>query len=165
MAWVKLDDQFADHPKVIQAGPLAGWLYICGLTYCSRLLTDGFIPSGQVRRLADLKNADALAQRLVQVGLWEACEGGFRVPGHGSTYLLCAPPTDQELRRSGEYKAWRRAVLTRDGHSCMACGSLDDIQAHHIQPWATAPDLRFDVANGIALCAPCHREVHRKATS
>lgn len=79
MAWVKLDDQFADHPKVIEAGPLAAWLYVCGLTYCSRLLTDGFIPAGQIRRLADVKNPDALAKRLVAVGLWEACDGGYRI--------------------------------------------------------------------------------------
>lgn len=79
MAWVKLDDQFADHPKVTEAGPLAAWLYICGLTYCSRLLTDGFIPAAQVRRLADVKSPDALAHRLVTVGLWEACEGGYRI--------------------------------------------------------------------------------------
>jgi hypothetical protein len=93
MAWVKLDDQFADHPKVLQAGPLAGWLYICGLTYCSRLLTDGFIPSGQVRRLADLKNPDALAKRLVDAGLWESCEGGFRI----HDYLEYQPTKERVL--------------------------------------------------------------------
>lgn len=79
MAWVKLDDQFTDHPKVIEAGPMASWLFVCGLTYCARLLTDGFIPSGQVRKLADLDGAPDLATHLVTVGLWERCEGGFLV--------------------------------------------------------------------------------------
>jgi hypothetical protein len=54
MTWVKIDDGFADHPKVIEAGPMASWLFLCGLTYCSRQLTDGFIPAGQLRRLADV---------------------------------------------------------------------------------------------------------------
>ena len=79
MSWVKLDDQFTDHPKVIAAGPMAGWLYVCGLTYCSRYLTDGFIPTAQVRRLADLKGTDRLASALVDAGLWDRCDGGYMV--------------------------------------------------------------------------------------
>ncbi len=79
MTWVKLDDQFADHPKVLMAGPLASWLYVCGLTYCSRLLTDGFIPTAQVRRLADVDNAQELANKLVEVGLWDIVDNGFQI--------------------------------------------------------------------------------------
>ena len=79
MAWIKIDDQFSDHPKVIAAGPLAAWLHICGLTYCGRYLTDGLIPLGQLRKLADVDNAIELAARLVEVGLWEETEGGFLV--------------------------------------------------------------------------------------
>jgi hypothetical protein len=69
MTWIKLDDQIADHPKIVKAGPLASWLYICGLTYCARFLTDGFIPQEQVRRLADVKNVHELTQKLIAVGL------------------------------------------------------------------------------------------------
>ncbi|HEX9413816.1 MAG TPA: hypothetical protein VF916_09970 [Ktedonobacterales bacterium] len=79
MPWVMLDDQFADHPKVMAAGPLASWLYICGLTYCARYLTDGFIPAAQVRKLADVENASALACRLVDADLWHETEGGYLV--------------------------------------------------------------------------------------
>ena len=79
MAWVKIDDQFTDHPKVVAAGPLAGWLYVCGLTYCSRYLTDGFIPEAQIRRMADIKNPAACASRLVDAGLWIRVDGGYHV--------------------------------------------------------------------------------------
>jgi hypothetical protein len=79
MPWVKLDDQFADHPKIVACGPLASWLYVCGLGYCCRLLTDGFIPEGQVRKLADVEDAKGLAENLVEVNLWERCDGGYRV--------------------------------------------------------------------------------------
>jgi hypothetical protein len=79
MPWVKVDDAFADHPKVVQAGPLAAWLYVAGLCYCGRLLTDGFIPRGQVRKLADVPGALKLAARLVEVGLWEEYPDGYRV--------------------------------------------------------------------------------------
>ncbi len=77
--WVKLDDQFSDHPKVIEAGPLASWLYVCGLTYAARYLTDGYIPAGQVRKLADVDNAAELAAKLVDVGLWESIDGGYLI--------------------------------------------------------------------------------------
>jgi len=36
MAWVRLDDGFPDHPKALQAGPLACWLYVCGIAYANR---------------------------------------------------------------------------------------------------------------------------------
>jgi hypothetical protein len=69
--WVKLDDTFPDHPKVERAGPAAAWLYVCGLCYCARYLTDGLIPGTAVARLTALKNNRALAEKLVEVGLWE----------------------------------------------------------------------------------------------
>lgn len=79
MTWIKLDDKFPDHPKVAAAGPMASWLYICGLAYANRLLTDGFLPCAVIRRLADIDDADALAERLVSAALWERVEGGFRI--------------------------------------------------------------------------------------
>lgn len=79
MAWVKLDEKFPDHPKVSAAGPLASWLYVCGVAYCNRMLTDGFIPAAQVRRLADVDNSDELAARLVTAGLWEETDDGFQI--------------------------------------------------------------------------------------
>lgn len=63
---------------------------------------------------------------------------------------------DREDRKSWRYRAWRRAVLNRDGHQCQRCGSKSDLHAHHIQRWSKRPDLRFEVANGITLCASCH---------
>lgn len=79
MPWVKLDDRFPDHPKIAQAGPLAGWLYICGLAYANRMSTDGHLPAGIIRRLADLDNAAELADRLVSAGLWERADGGYTI--------------------------------------------------------------------------------------
>ena len=54
MSWVKLDDQFSDHPKLLKVGPLAGWLWVSSLAYSSRYLTDGFIPEEAVPRLINL---------------------------------------------------------------------------------------------------------------
>lgn len=79
MTWTKIDDQFYDHPKVVAAGPLGVALFVCGLSYCSRHLTDGFISTTQVRRLIDIDNPRDVAEKLVAVGLWERRDGGYQV--------------------------------------------------------------------------------------
>ncbi|MDH6448247.1 hypothetical protein M2155_000655 [Streptomyces sp. SAI-119] len=68
--YVKVHDGLPDHPKIIEAGGEAGWLYICGLAYASRQLTDGVISKRLVRRLTDGSNPEASASALVRVGLW-----------------------------------------------------------------------------------------------
>lgn len=104
MAWLKLDDAFTDHPKIMAAGPMAGWLHVCALTYCSRLLTDGFIPAGQVRKLADIDNAGELVQRLIDAGLWDTCDGGYQI----HDYLDFNPSRADTLKRR-EYDRNRKA--------------------------------------------------------
>ena len=47
MPWVRIDDGYADHPKMAAVGPLGQALWLAGLAYCNRYLTDGFIPRTQ----------------------------------------------------------------------------------------------------------------------
>lgn len=68
--YVKVHDGLPDHPKIIEAGGEAGWLYICGLAYASRQLTDGVISKRLVPRLTDGSKPEASASALVRVGLW-----------------------------------------------------------------------------------------------
>lgn len=79
MAWVKLDDGFAEHPKVQEVGGDAAWLHVCALSYCNRNLTDGFIAAQLIARLSDRRTPRKLAERLVTVGLWDAVEGGWAI--------------------------------------------------------------------------------------
>jgi len=59
------------------------------------------------------------------------------------------------------YTDWRKKVYKRDKHKCQmpGCGYRKYLQAHHIQRWASASSLRFDVDNGITLCKNCHSRV------
>lgn len=116
MAWVKLDDHFDDHPKVVRAGPLGMALFVAGLCYCNRNLTDGFIPVAQVPRLINLdglyvkasgKDGSTerpdpyqIAEWLVECRLWEHAHGGYRI----HDYLKYQPSREEvdqirELRR------------------------------------------------------------------
>jgi len=84
MGWIKIDPNFGDSPRMLRAGPLAGWLYVCGLCYCSRHQTGGIIPGAALPLLVDLVeildcdapvDVYALAEHLVTVGLWERAGG------------------------------------------------------------------------------------------
>jgi len=108
MVWVRLADDFVDHPKVVEAGPLASWLYVCGLSYSNRYATDGFIPSGQVRRLADVREPDLLARKLVEVRLWEPVKGGYQIHDYAEYQ-----PSSAEVKRDREATAKRQAEFRR----------------------------------------------------
>ena len=71
MTWVRIDEGFPEHPKVLAAGGDAAWLFVCGLCYCNRNLTDGFIPEAALVRLTSARKARHLADVLVKVELWE----------------------------------------------------------------------------------------------
>lgn len=67
-------------------------------------------------------------------------------------------PLHAKLRHSPEYKAWRSVVFARDGFVCVLCGVKGvPLNADHIKPFASYPELRFEPNNGRTLCVPCHR--------
>lgn len=68
-----------------------------------------------------------------------------------------ASRTNDLIRKSIEYIEWRRAVFIRDDRKCVWCGSIEKIEADHIKPFSTYPELRFDISNGRTLCQPCHK--------
>jgi len=121
MAWVKLDDHFPDHPKIVSAGPLGAWLYVAGLCYCNRLLTNGFIPISQVDRLSphredqDLRDSPLkLAARLCGLGLWG--EGERKgVPGYFVHDFLKYQPSKKQVMTERAKTAIRQGRF-RNGH-------------------------------------------------
>lgn len=82
MAWARLDDQFFFNPKVIGAGRDGRDCYIASLTYSTGQLTDGLVPEGVLPLLgamAGVTDIEGAADALVRAGLWEPCEGGYRI--------------------------------------------------------------------------------------
>jgi hypothetical protein len=79
VTWVKLDDQFPHHPRVVQAGDMAAWLYVSGLCYAGQFLTDGVIPKGQLRRLTNLHKPEKEAGKLVEAGLWHDKDDHYEI--------------------------------------------------------------------------------------
>ena len=67
------------------------------------------------------------------------------------------------IRKSIEYKLWRKAVFERDNSTCQKCIiSGNYLIAHHINNFADFPELRLAINNGITLCRKCHKVFHRK---
>lgn len=78
MGWVRLDDNFADHPKVIALSDTAFRLFITGLCYSNRQLTDGLIPYQIVMAWVGddlMKPSDELESQ----ELWKRVTKGFQI--------------------------------------------------------------------------------------
>jgi hypothetical protein len=113
MPWVRLDDHAPEHPKMLRAGPVACWLWVCGLAYCSRHLTDGEVPAEAVTALGVPKAMDAVS-RLLREGLWEEAPTGYRI----HDYHTYQPSKEQVITRrkrtTDRVTEWKR----KHGYAC-----------------------------------------------
>ena len=78
MAWIKLDDQFPDHPKVDSLSHGAFRLHVAGMCHAGRYLSDGLIETSRVPRLIHGYRPSMLKE-LIDVGLWHPVEGGWEI--------------------------------------------------------------------------------------
>jgi 5-methylcytosine-specific restriction endonuclease McrA len=62
---------------------------------------------------------------------------------------------------STSYGELHRQVLERDGWRCQVCGSMQNLQVHHLK--FRSQSGGDEEQNLITLCAQCHARVHRKA--
>ena len=74
-------------------------------------------------------------------------------------------PERQRLYRSGKWKDVVKAAFERDEFRCQRCGApkagRGSLHTHHIRPFATDIEGRFDVNNLVTLCRSCHAAEHR----
>lgn len=80
MAWLKLDDGFAEHPKIDPLSARAFRLHVTALCLVARKLTDGHVTAkdAQVCRLLAGANKANVAE-LEQAGLWETVGDGWLI--------------------------------------------------------------------------------------
>ena len=127
MSWVKIDDQFADHPKIKQVGAIGLAIQVAALCYCAKYLTDGFlsfsVADSLIRSvLSPITESDGMIitievssnmwgqnaeeynwkKLMVEAGLWEISDGkdGFIL----HDYLEYNPSRDSVLRKREEDK-------------------------------------------------------------
>lgn len=157
MAWVKLTDDFTEHRKLLEAGPLASWLWVVGLAWSNRNGSDGKLPRAVVPRLANFDGVGVytgtysgqdvdvqdLAATLVNVGLWEEVEGGFYIHDY-SDYQL----TTDELASMREKKsAAGKAGASARAKARAATDDRADVAADG-QPVSRNPSVPISSSNG-----------------
>jgi 5-methylcytosine-specific restriction endonuclease McrA len=59
------------------------------------------------------------------------------------------------------YRELHRQILERDGWRCQFCGSMQNLQVHHLKFRSQSGDDMEQ--NLITLCPECHEQMHRKA--
>jgi len=136
MAWVKISDDFYDHPKFAEAGPVGLALWTVGLAYANRNLTDGFIPRAAARRLLDYEHlaietgavgdlatfgedidADWAIGKLVDAGLWEPARGGWQIHDYleyqpSAAEVIALREAKSEAGKAGAAKRWNKTGRT-----------------------------------------------------
>jgi hypothetical protein len=69
-AWVKLDDGFTDHERVLGLSDPAFRLLVTALVWCNARLTDGFVAEAQVPRLVTMRRPMTIVSELLAAGVW-----------------------------------------------------------------------------------------------
>lgn len=138
MTWVKIDDTAFEHPKQLQVGAKAAWLWICCLSYCNRQKRhDGVIPKAKIALLypgVGLKEARAL----VAAGLLHEAEQAFVVHG----YHEYQPSADLSDKRSmaGKQGGIKSGEARRSKREAIASGSTQAANEPPARPGPALPD-------------------------
>lgn len=69
MAWLRIDDRFASHPKIGELSDREFRVHVRVLCYCALHQTGGSIPASAYAEVPGLTRT--VASRLVQLGLWD----------------------------------------------------------------------------------------------
>ncbi len=157
MAWVKLDNGFREHRKVLRATPAGVCLWVCGLDYCNRQpARDGFIPTEVVAVLYPMPKPLTVASKLVEAGLWEATDDGFIVHDYHD-YQPTAEEAEaqrEQRREAGRRGGKRRASNAQAKAKQTASESLEEIQANLKPVPGTVPGTEEPLLPSVVVGAP-----------
>lgn len=135
MSWVRIDDKANQHRKQIAAGPVACWLWACGLMYCNgQKARDGIISQGAVLMLYPGAKL-AQAEKLVEVGLWERVPNGFRVHDYHEYQPTAEEAAVVAARRA---EAGRRGGMA-SGHTRKQTATIDEAKTKQLASSRLAP--------------------------
>lgn len=147
MTWVRIDQEFARHPKLVVAGPLAMAMQVAALCHCNEHLTDGFVGRSIVPTLLNLEGLgmrmwmgeiagggeDAswklVVEDLVTAGVWEEVSGGWRIHDYHDYQPSRQAALDAIEQRREAARAGGRARASRRSASNSATTSPADGQA------------------------------------
>ena len=158
MTWVRIDDGAPLHPKLLEVGPEAAWLWVAGLAHCNRSTTDGVIrkvflpalyPSGHLSP----KQLRELAARLVAARLWHDEGDAYRVHQYEIQQEL-AMKEEVEARRA--YERERKTRQRRDKLAAVVRDNAGTVSG--TMPGRPSPDCAESPTPGPARPGPTRSE-------
>jgi hypothetical protein len=173
VSWLRIDDCYGEHPKLVGLSDRAFRLHTVALCYCARNLTDGVVSRRSTNVLAAILDKP-IKQALVELvagGLWAEVEGGFEIVGYldwNPSATKVKAEREKAKQRMGKNRARRtgataddvdyRAVYERDGGICRICEvrvDYDEAEFDHIVPISRGGEHVFD--NLAATHRRCNR--------
>jgi hypothetical protein len=92
VSWLRIDDGFAEHPKVIGLSDRAFRLHVAAMCFCARNLTDGRLVKRSVGMVCALAQASKKhVGELVDAGLWIREDDGYAI----KDFLVYNPPAEK----------------------------------------------------------------------
>jgi hypothetical protein len=113
VTWVRLDDSFADHPKLAGLDDRSFRFFVWCLCYSARHLTDGFVSEATLarpfgdHRATKKRDRDRVRMVLVRSGLWHEVEGGIQIHDFLDFNPSRASVLEERQRAAERQARWR----------------------------------------------------------
>lgn len=127
---VPLDVEYASDDAIIEVGAMAELLFIRGLAFCKRMLSDGHITTRQLPNVArGIREPRTAATKLVQSGLWTIHGDGWTVTNWlryntGRDDVIAGQEMAKENGARGNHLRWHMddaGKLTNPSPKCALC--------------------------------------------
>lgn len=99
MPWVRFEDNFDEHQKIVGLTDAAFRLWIRATAYSARYLTDGLISRSVAKSLRPHDWARSAGQ-LTRAGLWEVVDGGYQVHDYHEYQPTKETVLEQRVKRA-----------------------------------------------------------------
>ena len=154
MTWIRLEDSFFRHRKVIELSKDAKLLFVAGLCYCGEQMTDGFISSAAVRVVAATVGVKASASKeLVECGLWHKQGDGYDVHDYLKHQTSAAEIREKRQQTAERVKRMRegRRNAPRNG----VTASVTNGEGNDVGNSVRTPSIRTQKTE-VLLTSPSH---------
>lgn len=139
----------------VRLGPARALKY----TECSTCYRKRPVPTERKQRIGE-----TLRKKYKTDPVWKAKVHAARNVASGPNHWNWkggVTPLNQRGRTSEDASSWKQAVLHRDNYCCRICKTTFNLEVHHINSWASFPEERFILQNGISLCELHHKLYHQ----
>ena len=126
------------------------------------LVRHGSDPTGKTQWLCvcECGNTKVITGLNLKNGNSKSCGCKKHLTGAENPRTIIDPHRIKERKRTlAADRSWRTRILRRD-KCCQKCGAVDELQVHHLESYATRPELRICPDNGAVLCFKCHLDFH-----